>query len=262
MKKIILAGVLCIGLTATLFAGCGSSNDGASNNANTESNVTESNQTVNAETEITETEVVTEISMVSFDEDPYQYFNIGFGTFNFNLVDANGDYEALITNLTDEGWVYMEGAYNPSEHSGKNRFELGREIYYTSDGTKYSYVLDLKFNKKAVADLKFNLYGGLEQNSLVEELFQVWGEPDYTFYGAVNTNYYVSPCGYIEVVCSDSDEFQGISRITFFYSEYVDCEKYFKNYVDPENENVLTKWVTAGLIDIDMRSENNESSSK
>ena len=40
------------------------------------------------------------------------------------------------------------------------------------------------------------------------------------------------------------------------------CEKYFKNYVDPENENALTKWVTAGLIDIDMRSENNESSSK
>ena len=58
MKKQILLVVLCVSLTAILFAGCGSSNDVVSNDVNTESNVTESKSensvTEKAETEITE----------------------------------------------------------------------------------------------------------------------------------------------------------------------------------------------------------------
>lgn len=239
MKTKLLTVLLCISLTATLFVGCGSS-------ANTEN----SNEAQTGTTEVT-----TEKTVAGFVEDPYAYFNVSFGDYQFNLVDADAvAYEELSEQLVSKDWANQVEMGAAAAMSGKHRFNYGTNVYLHAEENRYTHFLTINFSKKEIANLEFELYGGIRQDTPFEELVKIWGEPDYSIENSP-IYYYVSPCGkyYIEIFYPETEERTGIYRVTFYYSEEINCYDYFKVYADPENEKEVVMWIQPGMVDSDYR---------
>ena len=194
MKKKVLAAVLCISLTVTLFVGCGSSNDVGSNKANTESNIIES-KNENSETEIVETEVA--------EESGWELLDIYIDGTTFNIencapadmaknFEVNEWWDNTPNSDTNQifGKVYQERAQAvPYGYSVEYKVEDEKIYYLTmyrdrqSRGHKYDSTF-VKLGKDVCLACNY------------AEVHAMWGEEHY-FWKTEEFNvlkeYYVSP---------------------------------------------------------------------